>query len=113
MFELAFTERRLLGAWGDAREAALADGAAGTEVERFEAAAARHVSELAEALADRAYEPQPVFRVEIAESGGGTRRLAVPSLGIGPLSGHCSPNWTLSSTRCSCRGASPAGAGLA
>src|SRR2546429_3285750 len=80
MFERAFTEQRLLDAWDDAREAALADGEAGTEVERFEAAAARHVSELAEALANRAYEPQPVFRVEIAKSGGGTRKLAVPSL---------------------------------
>lgn len=80
MFERAFAEQRLLDAWSEARDAALAGGDAGPEVERFEAAAARHVSELAAALAGGGYEPQPVIRVEIAKSGGGTRRLAVPSL---------------------------------
>lgn len=80
MFERAFTEQRLLDAWGEVRDSALADGGAGPEVERFEAAAARHVSELAEALAGGTFEPQPVVRVEIAKSGGRVRRLAVPSL---------------------------------
>jgi retron-type reverse transcriptase len=80
MFERAFTQQRLLDGWQEARDAAYADGEAGAEVERFEAAAARNVSEIAEALADGVYEPKPVHRVEIAKSGGGTRRLAVPSL---------------------------------
>ena len=80
MFERAFTEQRLLDAWDDVRSAALADGDGGPEVDRFEAAAARRVSELAQALADGTFEPQPVVRVEIPKSSGGVRRLAVPSL---------------------------------
>jgi CRISP-associated protein Cas1 len=80
MFERAFTEQRLLDAWDDVRSAALADGDGGPEVDRFEAAAARRVSELARALADGMFEPDPVVRVEIAKPGGGVRRLAVPSL---------------------------------
>src|SRR5579859_2179421 len=78
--ERAFTEQRLLDAWSEARDAALADGEVGPEVERFEAAAARHVSELAEALSAGTFQPHPVARVEIAKPGGGVRRLAVPSL---------------------------------
>jgi len=80
MFDRAFTEQRLLDAWDEARQAALADGDAGPEVERFEAAAARNVSEFAEQLANGTYAPQPVHRVEIAKSSGGTRKLSIPSL---------------------------------
>jgi CRISPR-associated protein Cas1 len=80
MFDRAFAEQRLLDAWDEARAAALADGEAGPEVERFEAAAARNVSELAERLAAGAYAPEPVHRVEIAKSSGGTRKLSIPSL---------------------------------
>src|SRR4051812_34701732 len=80
MFERTFTEQRLLDAWDEARQSALADGDAGVEVEQFEAAAARHVSELAGALADGTFAPRPVVRVEIAKPGGGIRKLAVPPL---------------------------------
>ena len=80
MFERAFTQQRLLDAWKEARDAAYADGEAGAEVERFEAAAARNVSEIADVLASGTYEPKPVHRVEISKSGGGTRRLAIPCL---------------------------------
>jgi hypothetical protein len=74
----AFTEQALLDAWADARDAALADGEAGPEVERFEAA--RRVSQLAESLADGTFAPGPLMRVEIAKPAGGLRRLEVPSL---------------------------------
>lgn len=80
LFNRAFTEQRLLDAWHAVREAALADGDAGPEVERFEAAAARRVSELAAALAGGSFQPSPVVRVEVAKHGGGVRRLAVPGL---------------------------------
>ena len=80
MFERAFTEQRLLDAWDDVRTAALADGDGGPVVERFEAAAAQQVSEMAQALTDGTFEPQPVVRVEIAKPSGGIRRLAIPSL---------------------------------
>jgi CRISP-associated protein Cas1 len=76
----AFTEQALLDAWDQVRDAALADGDAGPEVERFEAAAARRVSELAEDLADGSFRPSPVVPVEIAKPGGGVRRLEVPCL---------------------------------
>lgn len=80
LFDRAFAEQRLLDAWGSVREAALADGEGGPELDRFEAGAARHISELARTLADGTFEPHPVFRVEIAKPGGGVRRLAVPVL---------------------------------
>ena len=80
LLDRAFTEQRLLEAWEAVREAAYADGEGGTEVERFEAAAARRVSEMAASLAGGAFQPSPVVRMEIAKSGGGVRRLAVPVL---------------------------------
>jgi CRISPR-associated protein Cas1 len=76
----AFTEQALLDAWDEVRDAALEDGEAGAEVEQFEVAAARKISHLAESLADRTFSPHPVHRAEIAKRGGGTRRLAVPTL---------------------------------
>ncbi|MBA9007285.1 reverse transcriptase domain-containing protein [Thermomonospora cellulosilytica] len=76
----AFTEQALLDAWDEVRESALADGVAGPEVERFEASAAQRISEPAEQLADGAFEPGPVFRVEISKPSGGVRRLGIPSL---------------------------------
>jgi len=79
LLDRAFTEQRLLDAWNAVREAALADGEAGPEVDRFEAAAARKVSELAVSLSDGTFQPSPVVRVEIAKSSGGVRRLAVPT----------------------------------
>jgi len=80
LLERAFTEQRLLDAWREPREAALADGEGGLRVDRCEAAAARHVSELAKALRDGTFRPYPVVRAEVAEHGGGMRGLAVPSL---------------------------------
>ena len=80
LLDRAFTEQHLLNAWEAVREAAYADGEGGPEVERFEAAAARRVSELAASLASGAFQPSPVVRVEIVKSSGGVRRLAVPVL---------------------------------
>src|SRR6266542_6364603 len=76
----AFTEQALLDAWDEVRTAALADGDAGPEVERFEASAARRISDLAARLADGSWEPSPVVRVEVAKRAGGLRRLGVPLL---------------------------------
>src|SRR5436309_2878948 len=80
LLDRAFTEQRLLDAWRAVRDAALADGEAGPEVERFEPAVARHLSELAEALRDGTFQPHPVVRAEIAKQTGGVRKLAVPTL---------------------------------
>ena len=78
LLDRAFTEQRLLEAWSAVREAALADGEAGPEVERFEAAAARRISELSVSLAHGTFQPSAVMRVEIAKPSGGVRPLAVP-----------------------------------
>jgi CRISP-associated protein Cas1 len=80
LLDRAFTEQRLLDAWADVREAALADGHAGSQVDQFEASAARHVSQLAAALASGTFQPHPVVRAEIPKTGGGVRKLAVPVL---------------------------------
>ncbi|HUY48722.1 MAG TPA: CRISPR-associated endonuclease Cas1 [Streptosporangiaceae bacterium] len=76
----AFTEQALLDAWDEVRDAALADGVAGPEIDRFEASAARRISQLAGELTDGTFSPQPAVAVEIAKGGGGVRRLAVPSV---------------------------------
>jgi len=76
----AFTEQALLDAWDEVRAAALEDGVAGAEVERFEAAAARKISMLATDLGDGSWEPSPVVRVEVAKPDGGFRQLGVPGL---------------------------------
>lgn len=80
VLDRAFTEQRLLDAWAEVRDAALADGDAGPDVERFEKTAARHISDLAAALAGGTFEPHPVVRAEIAKPGGGVRKLAIPGL---------------------------------
>jgi CRISPR-associated protein Cas1 len=76
----AFTEQALLDAWDEVRESALADGVGGPEIDRFEAAAARRISQLAGEPADGTFRPRPAVAVEIAKGGGGVRRLAVPSV---------------------------------
>jgi group II intron reverse transcriptase/maturase len=80
LLDRAFSEQRLLDAWREVRDAAMADGDAGPEVEHFEAAAARHVSELAASLSAGTFQPHPVVRAELAKPSGGTRRLAIPCL---------------------------------
>ena len=76
----AFTGQALLGARDEVRGAALADGVAGPEVDRFGAAAARGISQLAGELTDGTFSPRPAVAVDIARGGGGVRRLAVPSV---------------------------------
>ncbi len=76
----AFTEQSLLDAWDQVRDSALADGEAGAEVDQFEAAAARRVSQLSAELADGKYQPHPVVAVEMAKPSGGVRHLAIPCL---------------------------------
>jgi CRISPR-associated protein Cas1 len=76
----AFTEQALLDAWDEVRSAVLADGDGGPELDRFEASAARRISDLAERLAEGTWKPSPVVRVELAKPAGGLRRLGVPLL---------------------------------
>jgi retron-type reverse transcriptase len=94
LLDRAFTEQRLLDAWREVRDAALADGEGGPAVDQFEAAAARNISQLADALASGKFEPHPVVRVDMAKHGGGVRHLAVPGLTDRIVERALSPNWT-------------------
>lgn len=93
IYERAFTEQRLLEAWDAVRDSAMADGHTSPEIAKFEEEAARHVSELARALADGSFEPNPVMRVEVPKASGGVRRLAVPSVRDRVVERACWPSW--------------------
>ena len=59
------------------------NGAAGVDrqsIERFAAKSDEYLSELAQALNERSYRPQPVRRVEIPKSDGKTRPLGIPTV---------------------------------
>jgi retron-type reverse transcriptase len=79
LYARAFAQQALLDAWATVRDAALADGQPDLEVERFEATAARRVSDIAAALAEGTWQPSPVRRVEIPKPSGGVRRLGIPA----------------------------------
>src|SRR5580704_9086466 len=57
-----------------------AAGVDGQSVERFAAKAAEYLSELATALREGSYRPQPVRRVEIPKGDGGRRPLGIPTV---------------------------------
>ncbi|MGJ7908505.1 reverse transcriptase domain-containing protein [Actinopolyspora sp. H202] len=80
LYSRAFSQQGLLDAWEEVRDAARDDGRPNNEVERFEADAARSISDLAEELSDGTWRPSPVRRVDIPKSSGGVRRLGVPAL---------------------------------
>lgn len=80
LFARAFAQQALLDAWHEVRDAALADGKPDQQVDAFEVDAARKISALADELAEGAWQPDPVYRVEIPKSRGGFRVLGVPSL---------------------------------
>jgi RNA-directed DNA polymerase len=70
----------LMAAW---QKVASNGGAAGVDrqgIDRFEARSEVYLGELAQALKERRYEPQPVRRVEIPKSDGKTRPLGIPTV---------------------------------
>lgn len=78
VLERVASQQNLLDAWEAVRDSAYADGDAGSEVERFEAMAARRISEIAEALLAGMWKPSPAHHVKIAKPSGGVRHLAIP-----------------------------------
>ena len=90
----SFTEQALLDAWADARDAALADGVAGPEVDQFEVGAARRISQLAESLADGTFTPGPLVRVDIAKPAGDCAGWRCPPWQTGSWNVRCWPSWT-------------------
>ncbi|HSV66857.1 MAG TPA: reverse transcriptase domain-containing protein [Mycobacteriales bacterium] len=80
LYGRAFGQQALLDAWDEVRDAALADGRPDSEVDAFEADAARRLDGLATALAAGEWVPEPVRRVELPKPEGGVRVLGIPTL---------------------------------
>ena len=70
----------LTAAWAKVRANKGAAGVDGQSVERFAARSEGYLAELATALRDGRYRPQPVKRVEIPKGDGRTRPLGIPAV---------------------------------
>jgi len=70
----------LAAAWERVRANAGAAGVDGQSIERFERAAQQYLAELATALREGSYCPQPIRRVEIPKGDGRTRPLGIPAV---------------------------------
>jgi RNA-directed DNA polymerase len=70
----------LAAAWERVRANAGAAGVDGQKVERFEQGAPLYLAELASALREGSYRPQPIRRVEIPKDDGRTRPLGIPTV---------------------------------
>jgi RNA-directed DNA polymerase len=68
----------LAAAWEQVRANAGAAGVDGQSVERFEQAERVYLAELATAVREGSYRPQPILRVEIPKGDGRTRPLGIP-----------------------------------
>jgi RNA-directed DNA polymerase len=68
----------LAAAWEQVRANAGAAGVDGQSVERFEQAEQVYLAELATAVREGSYRPQPILRVEIPKGDGRTRPLGIP-----------------------------------
>ena len=70
----------LAAAWDRVEANAGAAGVDGQSVERFEAGAPLYLTELATAVREGSYRPQPIRRVEIPKGDGRTRPLGIPAV---------------------------------
>jgi RNA-directed DNA polymerase len=80
LMDKVFAPATLEAAWD---KVAANDGAAGVDrqsIERFEAHADEYLTELATALREDSYRPQPIRRVEIPKGDGRTRPLGIPTV---------------------------------
>ena len=68
----------LAAAWEKVRANAGAAGVDGQSIERFERGAQLYLAELATALREDSYRPQPIRRVDIPKGDGTTRPLGIP-----------------------------------
>jgi len=75
-----FAPATLQAAWVKVLANKGAAGVDGQSVERFEGQADLYLSELAQALRDGSYRPQPVKRVDIPKGDGRTRPLGIPAV---------------------------------
>jgi RNA-directed DNA polymerase len=80
LMDKVFAPATLEAAWN---RVAANNGAAGVDrqsIERFEAHADEYLTELASALREDSYRPQPIRRVEIPKGDGKTRPLGIPTV---------------------------------
>lgn len=80
LMDKAVRPETLTAAW---QKVAGNGGAAGVDrqsIDRFEARSGVYLSELAQSLKERRYEPQPVRRVDIPKGDGKTRPLGIPTV---------------------------------
>ncbi len=71
---------RLAAAWARVRANRGAAGVDGQSIERFAAGSEVDLTELATALREGSYRPQPVKRVDIPKGDGRTRPLGIPAV---------------------------------
>jgi RNA-directed DNA polymerase len=80
LMDKVYAPATLQAAWARVRANGGAAGVDGQSVERFAAQAELYLSELANALREGSYRPQPVKRVEIPKGDGRTRPLGIPAV---------------------------------
>jgi RNA-directed DNA polymerase len=80
LMDKVYAPDTLKAAWQKVRANGGAAGVDGQSLERFAARAELYLSELATALRDGTYRPQPVKRVDIPKGDGKTRPLGIPTV---------------------------------
>lgn len=80
LMDKVYAPATLAAAWARVRANGGAAGVDGVSVERFAARSEAYLAELATALREGSYRPQPVKRVEIAKGDGGRRPLGIPAV---------------------------------
>jgi RNA-directed DNA polymerase len=80
LMDKVYAPATLAAAWEKVRANAGAAGVDGQSIERFEAQAELYLAELAAALREGSYRPQPIRRVEIPKGDGRTRPLGIPTV---------------------------------
>jgi RNA-directed DNA polymerase len=80
LMDKVYAPDTLKAAWHRVRANGGAAGVDGQSLERFAARAELYLSELATALREGTYRPQPVKRVDIPKGDGKTRPLGIPTV---------------------------------
>jgi RNA-directed DNA polymerase len=80
LMDKVYAPATLAAAWAKVRANGGAAGVDGVSVERFAARSEAYLAELATALREDTYRPQPVRRVDIAKGDGRTRPLGIPAV---------------------------------
>jgi RNA-directed DNA polymerase len=80
LMDKVYAPATLQAAWTRVEANRGAAGVDGQSVERFAGQAELYLSELAQALREGSYRPQPVKRVEIPKGDGRTRPLGIPAV---------------------------------